>query len=147
MNKTLSFFVAILLFSNIIAYSQSKKPIPDPRLKEVFSESEIAKRLESAPDKIVYYNFYLNNYCSVEKTAPANSLFKGDVSEIKAKSGSSWIIDADHFDIKSFNMLKFKIPLELDKKIYYTIGNTNTFLVFISVNEFSSKYKSQNISK
>lgn len=148
MNKILSCFIALLLMSNVIvAYSQSNKPIPDPRLKEVFSESKIANLMEVAPEKISYYNLLLTSYCSVEKSAPANGVFKGDVSTINAKPGSSWTIDANTFDINTFNMLKFKIPLELNNKIYYTIGKTGDFLVFISISEFSNINKSKNTSK
>mgnify|MGYP001240601447 CR=1 FL=1 len=147
MKTKLSCFIAVLLLTNIMAYSQSKKVTPDPRLKEVFTEKEIADRMDVAPEKIDYYNFYLSNYCSVETSAPANGVLKGDVSEIKSKPGYNWVMDSKSFDIQSFNMLKYRIPLELDKKIYYTIGNSNTFLVFISINEFSYKYKSQNITK
>lgn len=138
---------AIMMLICFASFSQNNDVVIDSRLKEIYSETELNKLIKDAPDKIAYYNLYLNNYCSVEKSAPANSIYKGDVSIIKANLGSNWVVDSNSFDIKSFNMLKFFIPLEIDKKIYYSIGNSNTFLVFISVVEFSNIYKSQNTSK
>lgn len=133
--------------SGISSYSQSKNVVIDSRLKDIYSDSHLNNLQINAPGKIAYYNFFLNNYCSVEKAAPTNAVYKGDVSEIKAKIGTNWMVDSNSFDIKTFNMLKFHIPLELDNKIYYSIGESNTFLVFVSINEFSNNYQSQNTTK
>ncbi len=140
-------FFATMMVICFTSFSQNNNVVIDPRLKQIYSEAELNKLKKEAPDKIAYYNLYLNNYCSVEKSAPTNGIYKGDVSIIKANLGSNWVVDPNSFDIKSFNILKFHIPLEIDKKIYYSIGNSNTFLVFISITEFSNIYKNQSSSK
>ena len=143
MKQKAIFLLTTMLFFTTVAFSQIKKPIPDARLREIYSARQIDDLLASAPDKIVYYNFFLNNYCSVEQTEPIDGLLMGDINTIKTKEGALSTLDASSFDIKSFNMLKYYIPLNLDKKIYYKIGDTNTFLVFISINEFAKKRKTQ----
>lgn len=129
-----------------IAFSQSNKVIPDPRLKDVLSESKINKLQTYSPSKLEYYNFLLNNYCTIEKTIPANGIFKGDISTIKPLNGVT-SLNSETFNIKTFNIYKYEVGLELDYPIYYSIGNTNSYLVFLSVREFSKRYKSQNKSK
>jgi hypothetical protein len=132
-----------MLFLNVVAFSQNKKPVPDSRLKEIYSARQIDDLLAISPEKIEYYNFFLNNYCTVEQIEPIDGLLMGDINTIKTKEGILSNLDASSFDIKTFNMLKYYIPLNLDKKIYYKIGDTNTFLVFISITEFTKKSKTQ----
>ena len=139
-------FFAFTLFISGLAFSQTNKIIPDPRLKDVLSESKIIKLQTNAPSKLEYYNFLLNNYCTVEKEKPLNGIFKGDISSIKPINGVV-ALNPETFDIKTFNIYMYEVGLDLDKLVYYSIGNTNSYLVFLSVREFSKRYKSQNKSK
>jgi hypothetical protein len=143
MKRKAIFLLTAMLFLNVVAFSQNKKPVPDSRLKEIYSARQIDDLLAISPEKIEYYNFFLNNYCTVEQIEPIDGLLMGDINTIKTKEGILSNLDASSFDIKTFNMLKYYIPLNLDKKIYYKIGDTNTFLVFISITEFTKKSKTQ----
>jgi len=143
MKRKAIFLFAAMLFLNVVAFSQNKKPVPDARLSEIYSARQIDDLLALSPDKIEYYNFFLNNYCTIENTEPVDALLMGDINTIKTKEGLLNTLDASSFDVKTFNMLKYYIPLNLDKKIYYKIGVTNTFLVFISIQEFTKKRKTQ----
>ena len=112
--KNTSIILVLCLTLVTSLFSQNtNKVIPDSRLYQCFEKSYVDNLLKNNPEKIAYYNFYLDHsYYTVKLDRIGEKPITGiDIHKVNIKSPDGKVttrtFNETSFNTKTFNMLKY----------------------------------------
>lgn len=120
-----------ILFCFGITLSAQKQVIPDSRIAEVYGQVKVDAMLQKAPQKILYFNYFLNNSFYVSKTLPSNTVIKGDIYSVPSRN-NDYVFNESEELVKQgqFNRLKYSFRLESNKYTAYEMGSSGIYVIF-----------------
>ncbi len=124
------FFILLLAIQVLFAQSTSKI-IPDKRLNECFTAKQIAEMQKNDPQKIAYYNYYLNNSyytASLKAEKPIEGIDIHTVA-LKNKPDSKFNENPKSFNASTFNPLKYNFQTSEINFIVYVWKEAGIALV------------------
>ncbi|MBU1719704.1 MAG: hypothetical protein KKA07_11600 [Bacteroidetes bacterium] len=144
-------WVLICLFVFVIngtGYAQQGSGVtPDSRLYEVFEKSVVDDWVKNSPEKIQYYNYYLENCFytvqlnTAEKPITGEDIHTVSYAEGILLKGNSFDEEVTGFSSKKFNALKYNF--QIDSKIYVTYiwKEAGIALVFLPLKNIEAGFK------
>lgn len=128
-SKTL--LLSSLLFCFSIMASAQKQVVPDNRIAEVYGQAKVDAMLQKAPQKILHFNYFLNNSFYVSKTLPANTVNRGDIYSVPSRN-NDYVFNESEELVKQgkFNRLKYSFRLEPKKYTAYEMGSSGVYIIF-----------------
>lgn len=121
---------SFLICFSITAFSQ-KKIEADTRIAEVYGQAKVEAMLASAPQKILHFNYFLNNSFYVSKSLPANTVVKGDIYSVPSRNNDYVFNESEELVRQGkFNRLKYSFRLESNNYTAYEMGSSGIFVIF-----------------
>lgn len=135
-------FMMLMPFLMVSAQNRSSKLTPDKRLEEVFSKQELSDMLTNQPEKISYYNYFLENAYYISDIAKGPVV---KITNVSLRNNFSVFFkeDVNAISPKTFNYLKYNFKIDNNHFISYSLEN-GKYLVFYPKNETEAKYNSIN---
>jgi hypothetical protein len=151
--------IKFLIFLSIFIISFSSKGQentikPDPRLFECFESSYVNEMEKSNPMLIVYYNYYLENSFYVVNLVQPKPVTGENIKTVtlidELSKGKTVNFSEKTFDIKKFNVLKYKFKIQDASFTTYVWKEANIAIVFLPRKHIAEGYqkyiKDNNIS-
>jgi len=143
MIRILRFLITVLIIfsGGLTAQENNNNIIPDPRLSEVFTYEQIQDFLKTNPEKIFYYNYFLDHSYFISTVVEGKPVHDLNISSVKSKSGSYFSEDLNNFVPEHFNVLKYDFCIQYERYSHYILGNTDKVMVFYPKKVFEESYK------
>lgn len=116
---------------------------PDARLYECMSRDYLQQLSAQKSELILYYNYYLEHSFYVVSLKSEKPVTGTDIHTIKYSkdAGKTGLFDEKSFDLKTFNVMKYDFPRQLDGFNTYVWDEAGVALVFYPVRHFQSQFK------
>lgn len=130
--KVFLFSFVLFCFSTMLnVVSAQKQIIPDSRIAEVYGQAKVDAMMQSAPQKILHFNYFLNNSFYISKTLPANAVIKGDIYNVSSRNNDYVFNESEELVRQGkFNRLKYSFRLESNNYTAYEMGSSGIFVIF-----------------
>jgi hypothetical protein len=124
--------ISLMLAMPFFGFSQDKNVStePDSRLKEAFTQEEIAFWVVNNPFLIQRYNFYIDHVWTIIDV-PADKLVGADYKEVQIADPTNFnflVVEKDN-----------KLVRQFDRSVTYRIKGHDKLLVLLSEKEFTNR--------
>lgn len=133
-------FVLFLFSTSINFVSAQKQIVPDSRIAEVYGQAKVDAMMQSAPQKILHFNYFLNNSFYVSKTLPANTIPKGDIYSVSSRNDDFLFNESEELVKQGkFNRLKYSFRMDSYNYTAYEMGSSGVYVIFYPEETFFAK--------
>lgn len=139
--KVFLFSFVLFCFSTMLnVVSAQKQIIPDSRIAEVYGQAKVDAMMQSAPQKILRYNYFLNNSFYVSKTLPPKTVIKGDIFNVPSRN-NDYLFNENEEVVKQgkFNRLKYSFRIESNNYTAFEMGSSGVYVIFYPEESYFQK--------
>ena len=144
--KNTSIILVLCLTLVTSLFSQNtNKVIPDSRLYQCFEKSYVDNLLMNNPEKIAYYNFYLDHSYYTASLKATKEVLGKDIHALLKKSKAGKLTDIKFnevaYDKKTFNVLQYNFETGEMSTPNYIWNEAGIVIVFYPEKTIREEYK------
>lgn len=142
--KTINLVLLCLAMLVSTVLTAQKSVVPDQRLKQIYSDEELARMNANSNTTIEYLNFclqrswFLADESVMEKVQNSPYLYY-----VNQETGLKSDIMVTSVNFENFNVLLYYSEPAYDKRVFYRIGDTGYVIGFYSVKELAEMYNNE----